>query len=183
MYCCPFSLPSPKRAKIGPTPKPKVIMRFDDTEDETELEPSCGFVTNLKIFGGIDAAPHEFPWAVALGYVNVINASKLYLCGATLISSRFVLTAAHCINSRGDYHLARVRLGHADLQDNETSIEMDIESVFLHPNFETEPILRNDLALLKLTNPVSFNSFVRPICLGKSDQGCLDTANDLILDQ
>jgi len=43
-----------------------------------------------RITNGIPAAPCKFPWQVAL----IIDDN--YFCGGSLISSQWVLTAAHC---------------------------------------------------------------------------------------
>jgi secreted trypsin-like serine protease len=43
-----------------------------------------------RITGGSPAARGQFPWQVALIIDNA------YFCGGSLISSRWVLTAAHC---------------------------------------------------------------------------------------
>jgi secreted trypsin-like serine protease len=43
-----------------------------------------------RITDGSNAARGQFPWQVALIIDNA------YLCGGSLISSRWVLTAAHC---------------------------------------------------------------------------------------
>jgi secreted trypsin-like serine protease len=45
---------------------------------------------NQRITGGYPAAPCQFPWQVALLIDNT------YFCGGSLISSQWVLTAAHC---------------------------------------------------------------------------------------
>ena len=42
----------------------------------------------MRIFGGEEAVPHEFPWVV---YLNMG-------CGGALISDKHVLTAAHCVD-------------------------------------------------------------------------------------
>ena len=39
----------------------------------------------------------NWPWMASLGKTNDVNKSWTHLCGATLISDRHFLTAAHCI--------------------------------------------------------------------------------------
>ena len=67
-----------------------------------------------RIFRGFNAAPNEFPYMAALGYINTdkaINNSIVYSCGGSLISPRFVLTAAHCIVNHSDRKPVMVNLG------------------------------------------------------------------------
>jgi len=45
-----------------------------------------------RVIGGIKAYHGQFPWQVALRVEN-----DSYFCGGSLISSQWVLTAAHCV--------------------------------------------------------------------------------------
>lgn len=60
------------------------------------------------IAGGSAAAPNEFPWMAALGYFNLSASNVEYRCGGTIISDRFVLTAAHCTSPENPPVLVRM---------------------------------------------------------------------------
>lgn len=54
----------------------------------------CDISTGLVV-GGVKANENEFPHMAAIGYAN-LNQEITFACGASLISERFLLTAAHC---------------------------------------------------------------------------------------
>lgn len=56
-----------------------------------------------RIIGGHDALPGEFPWIVS------VRRHGGHFCGGTLIHSRVVLTAAHCL-CRSDLITANIMI-------------------------------------------------------------------------
>ena len=44
----------------------------------------------MRIVGGQETRPHQYPWQVGISYYDYI------MCGGTLITQRHVMTAAHC---------------------------------------------------------------------------------------
>ncbi|XP_027226076.2 uncharacterized protein [Penaeus vannamei] len=125
---------------------------------------NCGIsqITVPRIVGGQDANRGEFPWQVG------IKLSWGGRCGGSLIKPRWVLTAAHCYMS--GFTSTTVYLGDHDRSVNEEgSFEMQAASVTVHPDFDSLT-LDNDIALLKLSSPVTFSSTVAPICLARPSE-------------
>ena len=50
------------------------------------------------IVGGEDAIHGEFPYMALLAYV--FGKQKFYMCGGSVINTKYVLTAAHCHSER-----------------------------------------------------------------------------------
>jgi len=119
----------------------------------------CGQKPSGRIVGGQMTDRNEWPWQAALMYGNQ------QFCGGSLINDRYILTAAHCIVDLSTNGLT-VRLAEHDLSANgETSlVTRTVSQIIEHPNYDagTE---RNDIALLKLSSPVTMSATVLPVCM------------------
>ncbi|XP_017465776.1 PREDICTED: serine protease snake-like isoform X1 [Rhagoletis zephyria] len=105
-----------------------------------------GFITF-----GVVAEPNEFPYMAAIGWrVRDQNGTEsiAYRCGGTLIDSRYLLTAAHCLYHSSDPPVV-VRPGGFDLNST-TATDYDIDQIIEHPNYEY-PAVYNDIALIRMT--------------------------------
>ncbi|XP_018789267.1 PREDICTED: chymotrypsinogen A-like [Bactrocera latifrons] len=144
---------------------------------------NCGNMDNTRVAHGIDAALGEFPWIALL-----LNSENDTMCGGSVITELFVLTAAHCISS----DLQFVRLGEHDLMTDEdclangycqTFVQFRIDPMqkpFIHPDYNTVN-KHKDVALIKLHKAIDFqvNQYIKPICLptSPSDYAMLPTDN------
>ncbi|KAK9701886.1 Trypsin [Popillia japonica] len=120
----------------------------------------------VAVVGGEDARPKEFPHIALLGYGDPNNI--VWQCGGSLISDRYILTAAHCTFSRTEGAVRYVRLGELDLNsttDDANVTEFTVAEITTHPlyNFGSN---YHDIALLRLNATItSFNDYVKPACL------------------
>lgn len=94
----------------------------------------------VRIIGGRPAPPGKWAWQVA-----VLNRYKEAFCGGTLVSLRWVVTAAHCVRKR-----LYVRLGEHDLLlRNRGEVEMKVTEAVIHPRYDPDTVV-NDVAMLRL---------------------------------
>lgn len=118
-------------------------------------------IKNLKIVGGDVAVPHSWPWLIAQ---KDVPSNLGHYCGGTLINNQWVLTAAHCEESFGlNFEVLIGFHNVTNLAEPSGKIIKPLK-FFPHPNFNRQTI-NNDIALLKLTEPVLFGNEIKPICL------------------
>lgn len=115
---------------------------------------------NARIVNGETAGDKTWSWAVSLE----IGTS---LCGGTIISSSYILTAGHCIDGESSSSITAY-VGSTDLQKGEART---VSRIYKHPNYYADPLgqyIRNDMALLKLTTQLNLNdSSLAKVCLPK----------------
>ncbi|XP_039764637.1 chymotrypsin-like elastase family member 2A [Pararge aegeria] len=147
------------------------IQGYLDTAESPDRKPqgNCGRrqVTHTElIVNGAMTKPGDWPWHVALYKIDVSTIK--YICGGTLISKNYVLTAAHCITLRGvpvlPESLSAV-LGKFNLIGGDTdSQEREVFSLIVHNEFDHRR-LENDIGLLKLKSEAVFSDYIQPACL------------------
>lgn len=129
----------------------------------------------------------EFPWMVQL----VDGKSQQTRCSGSLISNRYVLTAAHCLDPRYN-NITTVKLGDYNVKTDKDCVDHHlyetecsdpveqflVEEKILHPFFN-KMTKENDVALLRLSKSVIFSDYIRPICLPKKNSSELKVGEKL----
>ncbi|XP_061395936.1 brachyurin-like [Musca vetustissima] len=125
------------------------------------LEELEGRITNGEL-----AKPGQFPYQVGLS-LNFAQGNAW--CGGTLISDRWILTAAHCTDGAQG---VTVYLGAIDIKDDNEKGQQRIytskSNIVIHENWDPNT-LSNDISLIKLPVVVEFNERIQPAALPKMD--------------
>ncbi|XP_050171698.1 serine protease 55-like [Myiozetetes cayanensis] len=111
--------------------------------------------TGKRIGTGRSVQPGEFPWHVS------IQSNRKHICGGTIISALWILTAAHCFAKELPPDLTVV-VGGINL--SVPLEEHKPDSLILHENFNSTS-MANDIALILLSSPIEFSKEKIPICL------------------
>lgn len=140
--------------KTYPDPANFVTNEPDDFCGRPKIEPIA------RIVNGIPSIPNSWPWTVAL-WAQQVGQIK-FLCGGSIISSRFIITAAHCVFYRDSRYFISVGTRRLTYSENFENMHF-VKRVITH-GFDGVTI-RNDIAILELTKPLKFNKKVSKVCL------------------
>ncbi|MED6248186.1 hypothetical protein ATANTOWER_028414 [Ataeniobius toweri] len=115
-----------------------------------------------RIVGGVDAAIGAWPWQVD------IQKSKEHVCGGSIITENWVLSAAHCFPDPSDVSLYILYVGRYQLNgvNQQQSIHY-VNRIVIPPGYQ-DPNNGKDIALLQLSTPVVWSDYVQPVCLPES---------------
>ncbi|CAH0728366.1 unnamed protein product, partial [Brenthis ino] len=153
----------------------------------------CGIRNSDRIVGGTETDIDEHPWMALIRY-DKPRGSGFY-CGGVLISSRYVLTAAHCVKGADlpkNWKLSAVRLGEWNVSSehdcylDECSppvMDIPVEEAIAHEGYNpVDGHQQNDIALLRLEKEVRISDFVKPICLPLSSDVRDKTFDDFTME-
>uniref|UniRef100_A0A2K6Q8C7 Tissue-type plasminogen activator n=1 Tax=Rhinopithecus roxellana TaxID=61622 RepID=A0A2K6Q8C7_RHIRO len=127
----------------------------------------------FRIKGGLFADIASHPWQAAIFAKHRRSPGERFLCGGILISSCWILSAAHCFQERFPPHHLTVILGRTyRVVPGEEEQKFEVEKYIVHKEFDDDTY-DNDIALLQLKSDLSHcaqeSSMVRTVCLPPAD--------------
>ncbi|EFN68362.1 Serine protease gd [Camponotus floridanus] len=123
---------------------------------------------NPLISKGMKTSPGQWPWLVALFLVKI---KFEFQCAGSILTQKHVITAAHCFKLDAQTNIPPsamlASLGRYRLQEwhEAGSLNIEIASYTLHPDYNHGGSGDSDLAILTLRTPVEFSPRIKPICM------------------
>ncbi|EFA05699.1 chymotrypsin-like proteinase 6A precursor precursor [Tribolium castaneum] len=120
-----------------------------------------------RIINGNDATEGQYPYQISYqwGILGVFE----HVCGGSILSPTFILTAGHCVTEVPEIGAHKIVAGITELNEkNNERQEINVVQKIVHPNF-TGGVGPNDVALLKLATPLVFGDLVKPVVLPEAD--------------
>ncbi|KAM9250277.1 acrosin-like [Cariama cristata] len=116
-----------------------------------------------RIVGGTDAQPGAWPWIVSIQ--DPWKTGTGHICGGSLISPQWVLTAAHCFIKARHITMWRVVVGATHLTQLGPEAQVrNIRRLLVHEHYSSVSE-SNDIALLELDQPVQCGYSIQLACV------------------
>jgi secreted trypsin-like serine protease len=174
---------------ISPSPPPPTgTVIIESTTTVTKKAPvfyhcnktstcGCGSVpvilTPSRIVGGENALEYSWPMMASMRGIDI----NYHLCGGSILSSSYILTAAHCVQylSELSANITFV-VGMTNLSDQK-QIRLNVDRVYVHPNYTGwQDGSRHDLALVHINPPLTFQNHpsITKTCIHRVDPPILN---------
>uniref|UniRef100_A0A8D2NE01 Transmembrane protease, serine 15 n=1 Tax=Zonotrichia albicollis TaxID=44394 RepID=A0A8D2NE01_ZONAL len=119
-----------------------------------------------RIVGGNDAGREAWPWIVSLHF------NFQPVCGASLVSDEWLVTAAHCVYGRqlkpSRWQAALGLYSQSDLA-KPPAVVQNIDRIIINPHYMKQT-KDSDIALMHLQHKVQYTDYIQPVCLPEKNQ-------------
>ena len=122
------------------------------------------WIPSNKIIGG-HISPRPIPWQVQVRRTGREFDFRELFCGGTIINRYSILCAARC---QVDLYVrtgAFIVAGATSSEPGQNGQTIRIIKVINHPDWNKDTLHNNDISILKLKDPLKFNTNVQKACL------------------
>uniref|UniRef100_A0A674K8B3 Peptidase S1 domain-containing protein n=1 Tax=Terrapene triunguis TaxID=2587831 RepID=A0A674K8B3_9SAUR len=119
------------------------------------LWEGSGSVASSRIVGGQNAQNGAWPWQASIQYKG------FHICGGSLITGEWVVSAAHyqgLVNSSTGPRLGEI------LRLNANTFTSAVSQVIIHGDYNPSSYA-SDIALAHLSRPLLYTAYILPVCL------------------
>ncbi|KAH8387375.1 hypothetical protein KR093_006698, partial [Drosophila rubida] len=128
------------------------------------LAVACQAAPSLegRVVGGVDATKGQFPHQISL------RNRGSHSCGGSILSSYWVLTAAHCVTNTNDngtievYPASNLNIRAGSNDRLSGGVLVQVVEIIVHEDYGN---FLNDLAVLRVEKPFIFSDNIQPISL------------------
>ncbi|MEM7534360.1 MAG: trypsin-like serine protease [Chloroflexota bacterium] len=180
-------LSSHSTATVSFAVTPVVSLQTDET---TQLSMTTRIQNRPTIIGGGDAEAGAWPWQVALVYADADDVFQGQFCAGSIVASEWILTAAQCVFQQ-DRPTTPLLPSQVDIvaETHELAAttehqRISVGQIFVHEGYTIDnntlpdaTVYDHDIALLRLTTPLTFTDTVAPIQLITVTQSTLTQPN------
>ncbi|XP_018372450.1 PREDICTED: trypsin-2-like [Trachymyrmex cornetzi] len=134
-----------------------------DPDIYTRVTSFLSWIDRAPHIGGKDAPIGNFPHQVSLRF------NGGHMCGGSILDKYNILTAARCVKVFNQYDLDYLKIHAGTNWLDVPGAVYDVESVSVNSQYN-ENLIINDVALIHLKNPITYNVLVQPINLVTTDK-------------
>lgn len=125
-----------------------------------------------RIIGGETAQMGQFPYIISLrimsinekSNVSTIAISYSHICGGSILTNRWAITAAHCTQLPSTPQSVIIVVGAHQYEGD--GIRYRLDRFINHPEYDPD-LTENDVALLRTQSRIQFSYRVRPIAISR----------------
>ncbi|XP_070502735.1 uncharacterized protein [Chironomus tepperi] len=179
-------VPNERNQKFHQKLDPRNQQSTEKPQSSTAATPTCGksMAGQGNVIGGAFASRGEHPWNVAL-----IDSNSGYFCGGTIVTSRKIITAAHCMQDKGiikpklpSMFIALVGVYNLNNPFEIGRTPYAVQNVHVHPewNYNAENY-DADIAVLVLEAEVWLSKYIQPACIAHPDTNVVAIATGVVV--